>query len=82
MDSYVYLNMYTMHQENDSKKVIRTRVVTVELPNSWINLSDVDDLVEHFQKLLSPIVGELSYKIEIYEDNFFHKHDEEDVIDV
>ena len=71
-----------MHQENDSKKVIRTRVVTVELPNSWINLSDVDDLVEHFQKLLSPIVGELSYKIEIYEDNFFHKHDEEDVIDV
>lgn len=74
--------MYTMHQENDSKKVIRTRVVTVELPNSWINLSDVDDLVEHFQKLLSPIVGELSYKIEIYEDNFFHKHDEEDVIDV
>lgn len=82
MQSFTSLRMYSVEHSSDKKnKVIRTLVAQVELPNSYMTLQEIDHLKEHFQAILSPIVGDLSYSIETYTDNSFIACDEDDVID-
>jgi len=80
---FISLRMYSVEHSSDQKgKVIRTLVAQVELPNSYMSLREIDDLKEHFQAILSPIVGDLSYAIETYTDNSFIACNSEDIIDV